>query len=45
MARDLESEKNKTDALLHEMLPASVAIQLINGKSVDASKFFVFFLT
>uniref|UniRef100_A0A914CWV4 guanylate cyclase n=1 Tax=Acrobeloides nanus TaxID=290746 RepID=A0A914CWV4_9BILA len=40
LAKDLELEKSKTDALLKEMLPSSVAIQLINGASVDASKFY-----
>jgi hypothetical protein len=42
LARDLEVEKGKTDALLKEMLPASVATQLINGKSVDACKLMIF---
>ena len=37
MAKDLELEKGKTDALLFEMLPASVAQQLKSGMSVDAS--------
>lgn len=36
LAKDLELEKGKTDALLREVLPASVATQLINGDSVDA---------
>lgn len=36
MARDLEIEKAKTDNLLSEMLPASVAHQLKSGLSVDA---------
>uniref|UniRef100_A0A914C088 guanylate cyclase n=1 Tax=Acrobeloides nanus TaxID=290746 RepID=A0A914C088_9BILA len=39
LAKDLEAEKAKTDALLKEMLPASVATQLINGASVDAREF------
>uniref|UniRef100_A0A0K0FYJ9 guanylate cyclase n=1 Tax=Strongyloides venezuelensis TaxID=75913 RepID=A0A0K0FYJ9_STRVS len=39
MAKDLEMEKGKTDALLKEMLPASVAQQLISGKSVDAKEY------
>ncbi|CEF68837.1 Adenylyl cyclase class-3/4/guanylyl cyclase domain and Heme-NO binding domain and Haem NO binding associated domain and NO signalling/Golgi transport ligand-binding domain-containing protein [Strongyloides ratti] len=39
MARDLEMEKGKTDALLKEMLPATVAQQLILGKSVDAKEY------
>lgn len=38
MAKDLEVEKGKTDALLKEMLPASVAQQLKQGLSVDASE-------
>ena len=38
MAKDLEVEKGKTDALLREMLPPSVAQQLKQGLSVDASK-------
>lgn len=36
LARDLEAEKGKTEELLKEMLPASVATQLLHGKSVDA---------
>lgn len=36
LAKDLELEKAKTDALLREVLPSSVATQLINGDSVDA---------
>uniref|UniRef100_A0A1I8BN61 guanylate cyclase n=1 Tax=Meloidogyne hapla TaxID=6305 RepID=A0A1I8BN61_MELHA len=39
MARDLEAEKKKTDTLLREMLPASVATALINGYSVDAREY------
>uniref|UniRef100_A0A7E4UWW8 guanylate cyclase n=1 Tax=Panagrellus redivivus TaxID=6233 RepID=A0A7E4UWW8_PANRE len=39
LARDLESEKSKTDELLKEMLPQTVASQLINGTSVDACEF------
>uniref|UniRef100_A0A8R1DTU5 guanylate cyclase n=1 Tax=Caenorhabditis japonica TaxID=281687 RepID=A0A8R1DTU5_CAEJA len=39
MARDLEVEKGKTDALLREMLPASVAQQLKQGLSVDAREY------
>ncbi|CAB3410391.1 unnamed protein product [Caenorhabditis bovis] len=39
MARDLESEKGKTDALLKEMLPTSVAQQLKQGLSVDAREY------
>uniref|UniRef100_A0AC35U354 Guanylate cyclase n=1 Tax=Rhabditophanes sp. KR3021 TaxID=114890 RepID=A0AC35U354_9BILA len=39
MAKDLEFEKGKTDALLKEMLPASVASQLINGETVDAKEY------
>ena len=39
MAKDLEAEKSKTDALLSEMLPGSVAQQLKSGQSVDASSF------
>lgn len=38
LAREMESEKGRSDALLREMLPAAVANQLINGGSVDASK-------
>ncbi|CAJ0598531.1 unnamed protein product [Cylicocyclus nassatus] len=36
MAKDLEVEKAKTDALLSEMLPSSVAHQLKAGQTVDA---------
>ncbi|KAI1727011.1 heme NO binding associated domain-containing protein [Ditylenchus destructor] len=39
LAKDLEQEKSKTDALLREVLPASVATQLINGVSVDAREY------
>uniref|UniRef100_A0A0K0E3P7 guanylate cyclase n=2 Tax=Strongyloides stercoralis TaxID=6248 RepID=A0A0K0E3P7_STRER len=39
MAKDLELEKGKTDALLKEMLPVTVAQQLISGKSVDAKEY------
>uniref|UniRef100_A0A183BS17 guanylate cyclase n=1 Tax=Globodera pallida TaxID=36090 RepID=A0A183BS17_GLOPA len=39
LARDLESEKAKTDTLLREMLPASVATALINGSNVDAREY------
>ncbi|VDN60530.1 unnamed protein product [Dracunculus medinensis] len=39
LARDLEAEKGKTEELLKEMLPASVATQLLHGKSVDACEF------
>ncbi|EYC27869.1 hypothetical protein Y032_0008g227 [Ancylostoma ceylanicum] len=39
MAKDLEIEKGKTDALLSEMLPATVAHQLKSGLSVDAREY------
>ncbi|PAV60035.1 hypothetical protein WR25_18064 [Diploscapter pachys] len=39
MAKDLEVEKGKTDALLREMLPPTVAQQLKNGLSVDAREY------
>ncbi|ETN77381.1 heme NO binding associated [Necator americanus] len=39
MAKDLEVEKSKTDALLSEMLPATVAHQLKSGLSVDAREY------
>ncbi|XP_074644360.1 guanylate cyclase soluble subunit beta-2-like [Tubulanus polymorphus] len=35
----LEKEKQKTDTLLHQMLPVKVAEQLRNGLKVDAEKF------
>ncbi|KAH7711356.1 CRE-GCY-36 protein [Aphelenchoides avenae] len=38
LAREMEAEKGRSDALLREMLPAAVANQLINGGSVDASE-------
>ena len=38
MARDLESEKAKTDLLLHQMLPPKVADQLREGKPVEAGE-------
>ncbi|CAJ0589809.1 unnamed protein product [Cylicocyclus nassatus] len=39
MAKDLEVEKAKTDALLSEMLPSSVAHQLKAGQTVDAREY------
>uniref|UniRef100_A0A915EG51 guanylate cyclase n=1 Tax=Ditylenchus dipsaci TaxID=166011 RepID=A0A915EG51_9BILA len=39
LAKDLEEEKAKTDALLRECLPPSVATQLINGSTVDAREY------
>ncbi|CAJ0598529.1 unnamed protein product [Cylicocyclus nassatus] len=39
MAKDLEVEKAKTDALLSEMLPSSVAHQLKAGQAVDAREY------
>ncbi|KHJ95633.1 hypothetical protein OESDEN_04419 [Oesophagostomum dentatum] len=39
MAKDLEIEKGKTDALLSEMLPATVAQQLKGGLTVDAREY------
>ncbi|GMR37180.1 hypothetical protein PMAYCL1PPCAC_07375, partial [Pristionchus mayeri] len=39
MAKDLEKEKTKTDQLLSEMLPPSVAHQLKLGQSVDAREY------
>ncbi|CAI2358171.1 unnamed protein product [Caenorhabditis sp. 36 PRJEB53466] len=39
LAKDLEVEKGKTDALLREMLPPSVAQQLKQGLSVDAREY------
>uniref|UniRef100_A0A1I7XC97 Guanylate cyclase domain-containing protein n=1 Tax=Heterorhabditis bacteriophora TaxID=37862 RepID=A0A1I7XC97_HETBA len=39
MAKDLEVEKGKTDALLSEMLPITVAHQLKSGQSVDAREY------
>ncbi|CAD5209304.1 unnamed protein product [Bursaphelenchus okinawaensis] len=39
MAKELEHEKQKTDELLKEVLPASVAEQLMNGSAVDAKEF------
>ncbi|GMT16540.1 hypothetical protein PFISCL1PPCAC_28323, partial [Pristionchus fissidentatus] len=39
MAKDLEKEKSKTDQLLSEMLPPSVAHQLKLGQSVDAREY------
>lgn len=35
---DLEAEKQKTDMLLHSMLPRQVADQLREGKKVEAGK-------
>ncbi|CAI4229274.1 unnamed protein product [Auanema sp. JU1783] len=39
MAKDLEVEKGKTDALLSEMLPPTVANQLKSGQTVDAKEY------
>ncbi|VDK61577.1 unnamed protein product [Cylicostephanus goldi] len=39
MAKDLEVEKGKTDALLSEMLPATVAHQLKAGQTVEAREY------
>ena len=36
MSKALEIEKKKTDDLLHEMLPAKVATELLAGRTVDA---------
>lgn len=36
MSKALEIEKNKTDELLHEMLPTKVATELLAGRTVDA---------
>lgn len=38
MATQLEAEKAKTESLLKEVLPVSVALQLKQGKNVDAGK-------
>ena len=39
MAATLEVEKDKTDALLRELLPATVAEDLRHGKTVEARTF------
>lgn len=39
MAKELEAEKRKTDDLLKEVLPATVAEQLMSGAAVDAREF------
>jgi hypothetical protein len=39
MAREVEGEKARNDALLREVLPAGVAEQLMSGATVDARKF------
>ncbi|EFP03135.1 CRE-GCY-35 protein [Caenorhabditis remanei] len=39
MAQELEIEKQKTDELLCELMPASVADSLRSGKTMDASQF------
>lgn len=38
VALELEKEKQKTDTLLKELLPASVAEQLRHGRQVEAGK-------
>lgn len=38
MAQELEIEKQKTDELLCELMPASVADSLRSGKAMDASE-------
>ncbi|VDP48281.1 unnamed protein product [Heligmosomoides polygyrus] len=39
MARDLESEKYKTDLILRDMLPAAIANQLMNDEHIEAREF------
>ncbi|VDM27989.1 unnamed protein product [Toxocara canis] len=39
IAEELTKEKQKTESLLYEMLPASVATQLLNGEHVKAREF------
>lgn len=39
IAQKLEDEKAKTEALLCEVLPPTVAQQMVKGKTVDASTY------
>ncbi|KHJ88436.1 heme NO binding associated [Oesophagostomum dentatum] len=39
MAKDLEAEKHKTDLILRDMLPLSVANQLMNGEHIEACEY------
>ncbi|KHN85304.1 Soluble guanylate cyclase gcy-36 [Toxocara canis] len=41
IAEELTKEKQKTESLLYEMLPASVATQLLNGEHVKARKLYL----
>jgi guanylate cyclase soluble subunit beta len=40
-SKALETERQKTEQLLHQMLPPKVAIQLKNGHSVEAGKIWI----
>uniref|UniRef100_A0A1I7X2Y4 Mariner Mos1 transposase n=1 Tax=Heterorhabditis bacteriophora TaxID=37862 RepID=A0A1I7X2Y4_HETBA len=42
LANELEIEKQKTDELLCELMPASVADSLRQGKMIEASKFLIY---
>ncbi|KIH45419.1 hypothetical protein ANCDUO_24540, partial [Ancylostoma duodenale] len=36
LAKDLEAEKQKTEMILRDMLPLSIATQLMNGEHIEA---------
>ncbi|VDM67804.1 unnamed protein product, partial [Strongylus vulgaris] len=38
MAKDLEAEKHKTDLILKDMLPLTIANQLMNGEHIEARR-------
>lgn len=38
LARDLDKEKAKSDMILKDMLPQTIANQLMNGEHIEASK-------
>ncbi|GMT23142.1 hypothetical protein PFISCL1PPCAC_14439, partial [Pristionchus fissidentatus] len=39
MARDLEKEREKTETLLHDLLPPAVAIKFLNNEEVEAIQY------
>ncbi|PAV90226.1 hypothetical protein WR25_08311 isoform E [Diploscapter pachys] len=39
MARDLEEEKNKTDVILKDMLPAQIANKLMEGEHIESCEY------
>ncbi|KIH50111.1 hypothetical protein ANCDUO_19813, partial [Ancylostoma duodenale] len=39
LAKDLEAEKQKTEMILRDMLPLSIATQLMNGEHIEAREY------